>query len=341
MSVHHPHDPYLQRLNSIMEKIGHTPLLEISFLYRSKPMRIFAKTEHSNFSGSVKDRMVANILKEAYLRGELSPDSHLIEATSGNTGIALAAIGKAMGHKVTIFMPDWLSKERVDLMRQFGAEIILVSREEGGFLGSIQKAKALHESLPGSFLANQFSNPDNIKAHFTTTGPEIASQLAKKGLTADAFIAGVGTGGVIMGTGKYLKTINPSIRLHPLEPASSPTLSTGYKCGSHRIEGISDEFIPPILDLEALDDVICVDDGDAIIMAQKFRDELSYGVGISSGANFIGALKTLLEIGEEAIVVTVFTDDEKKYKSTDLYKNEPVKPGYLSPEVKLESITPL
>ena len=238
-------------------------------------------------------------------------------------------------------MPDWLSKERVDLIRHFGAEIILVSREEGGFLGSIRKAEELHKSLPGSFLANQFSNPDNIKAHFTTTGPEIASQLAKKGLKADAFIAGVGTGGVIMGTGKYLKTINPDVRLHPLEPASSPTLSTGYKCGSHRIEGISDEFIPAILDLDALDKVICVEDGDAIIMAQKFRDEMDFGVGISSGANFLGALKTLLEMGEDAVVVTVFTDDEKKYRSTDLYKKEPAKPGYLAPGVKLESITPL
>ncbi len=329
---------YLERLDQIMARIGDTPLLEVRFRYEKRPMRLFAKTEHSNFSGSVKDRMVANILKAAFLRGELTPEAHLIEATSGNTGIALAAIGRALGHSVTIFMPDWLSRERVDLMRSYGAKIVLVSREEGGFLGAIAKAKALHERLPGSFLANQFSNPDNVEAHFSTTGPEIADQLAKRGLVADAFVAGVGTGGVIMGTGRYLKRINPKIRLHPLEPASSPTLSTGYKCGSHRIEGISDEFIPSILDLDALDEVICVEDGDAILMAQRFRDDLGFGVGISSGANFLGALKVLLQMPQDSTVVTIFTDDEKKYLSTDLYKEEPSRPDYLTPRVELLSI---
>ncbi|MFH0931318.1 MAG: cysteine synthase family protein, partial [Candidatus Zixiibacteriota bacterium] len=256
---------------------------------------------------------------------------------SGNTGISFSAIGRALGHPVTIFMPDWMSEERINLIRSLGAQVRLVSKDNGGFLGSIRLAEELAENTNGAFLPRQFFNEDNIEAHAMTTGPEIWWQLRFHSLTPDAFIAGVGTGGTIMGTGRFLKEKNPAVKLYPLEPANSPTLSTGYKIGKHRIQGISDEFIPPIVDLETLDDIIMVDDGDAILMAQKLATELGIGVGISSGANFLGALKAQNDLGSDAVVVTVFPDDNKKYLSTDLLREEPVKEGFLSPDVKLMS----
>jgi len=232
-------------------------------------------------------------------------------------------------------MPNWLSEERINLIKSFGAKIVLVSREEGGFLGSISRAEELAKTLENAFLPRQFSNEDNVEAHYKSTGPEIWWQLRFRSFSPDAFIAGVGTGGTIMGAGRFLKEKCPSIKLHPLEPSNSPTLSTGHKVGVHRIQGISDEFIPPILNLKALDRVISVDDGDAIIMAQKLAAELGLGVGISSGANFLGALQVQNDLGQEAIVVTVFPDDNKKYLSTDLMKEEPIKNGFLAPHVKL------
>jgi cysteine synthase A len=192
-----------------------------------------------------------------------------------------------------------------------------------------------------TFLPHQFESDDNILAHYTTTGPEIWWQLRMHGRKTDAFVAGVGTGGTIMGTGRYLKEMNPSVRLYPLEPSNSPTLSTGYKVGAHRIQGISDEFIPAIIKLKELDEVIAVDDGDSIIMAQKLASELGIAVGISSGANFLGSMMKLLELGTDATVVNVFYDDNKKYLSTGLMKKEPVKEGFLSTEVKLVSFKAL
>ena len=191
------------------------------------------------------------------------------------------------------------------------------------------------------FLPRQFSNADNVDAHYLTTGPEIWWQLRFRGLVPDAFVAGVGTGGTIMGVGRFLKEQHPAVKLHPLEPANSPTLSTGHKVGKHRIQGISDEFIPPVLDLAILDRVVDVDDGDAIIMAQKLAAELGLGVGISSGANFLGALLVQEELGRDVVVVTVFPDDNKKYLSTDLLRDEPATPGFLAPEVGLSSIRAL
>lgn len=186
-----------------------------------------------------------------------------------------------------------------------------------------------------TFLPRQFSNEDNVMAHYHTTGPEIWWQLAFRSLLPDAFIAGVGTGGTIMGVGQFLREKNRNIKLYPLEPANSPTLSTGCKVGYHRIQGISDEFIPDILDLEGLDDVVSVDDGDAIIMSQKLANHLGIGVGISSGANMIGAIIVQNQLGVEKVVVTVFPDDNKKYLSTDLLKKEPEKEGFLSPGIDL------
>jgi cysteine synthase A len=326
-----------KRIRGLSCLIGNTPLLEIECLFRGRRRRIHAKAEHLNLTGSIKDRMAFHIVTQGYARGLLEPGSLIIEATSGNSGIAFASIGRALGHPVTIFMPDWMSKERINLIKSLGATIHLVSKEQDGFLGSIGMAEELAAATPGAFLSRQFSNEDNVEAHYLTTGPEIWWQLRVHSLRPDAFVAGVGTGGTVMGTGRFLKEKNPRIRVHPLEPANSPTLSMGCKVGKHRIQGISDEFIPPIVKLDTLDKVVCVDDGDAILMAQKLAAELGIGVGISSGGNFLGALMVQNEMDPEAVVVTVFADDNKKYLSTDLLGDEPVKKDFLSPDVKLLS----
>jgi len=340
----HPHetapppaaDPQIdQRLHDLRHMVGNSPLLTIACRYRGQPRTIYAKAENLNMTGSIKDRMALHILGRGYARGVLRPGAPIVEATSGNTGISMAGIGRALGHPVTIFMPDWMSQERKDLIRSLGATIQLVSKEAGGFLGAIARAEAFAAAQRGAFLPRQFSNEDNSAAHAETTGPEIWWQLRHHGLTPDAFVAGVGTGGTIMGTGRFLREMRPEIRLHPLEPASSPTLTTGHKVGKHRIQGISDEFIPPIVDLEFLDEIVAVDDGDSILMAQKLAAQIGIGVGISSGANFLGALKVLESRGGDGVVVTVLPDDNKKYLSTDLLRDEPVRDGYLSPEVEL------
>lgn len=322
------------RIYQLGHLVGNTPLLAIRFTLAGRRRVIYAKAENLNMTGSIKDRMALYIIGQAYRRGLLAPGAPIFEATSGNTGISFCAIGRAMGHPVTIFMPDWMSRERIDLIRSLGATIRLVSQEEGGFLGSIRMAEEAAEAT-GGFLPRQFSNADNIAAHEATTGPEIYWQLRFRGLAPDAFIAGVGTGGTVMGTGRYLKDRCPQVRLHPLEPANSPTLTTGHKVGKHRIQGISDEFIPPIVDLGFLDRVVSVDDGDAILMAQKLAGQLGLAVGISSGANFLGAIQVQDELGDDAVVVTVFPDDNKKYLSTDLLREEPAKPGFVSPAVTL------
>jgi len=326
------------RLKCLSKLIGNTPLVEIRYIYKGKKRRIFAKAEHYNLTGSIKDRMAFHIMKKAYEEGRIKPGDWILEATSGNTGISFSAIGRFLGHKVTIFMPNWMSKERVNIMKSFGAEVRLVSREEGGFLGSIKMTEDIARENSNVFLPCQFSNRDNVEAHYTTTGPEIWKQLEKLNLVPDAVIAGVGTGGTIMGIGKYLREKNPLIKVHPLEPSSSPTLSTGYKVGSHRIQGISDEFIPPIVNLRELDEIIDVHDGDAILMAQKMASNLGLGVGISSGANVLGAILVQDRLGEDSVVVTVLPDDNKKYLSTDLMSEEPVKEDYISPHVELTEL---
>lgn len=285
-------------------------------------------------TGSIKDRMALYILEKAYKNGAVRSGDMIVEATSGNTGISFAAIGKALGHPVQILMPDWMSRERIELIKSYGAEIRLVSKEEGGFLGSIKLAE-LQAHNERVFLPRQFENRYNIEAHEQTTGPEIDRLLIREGIKPAAFIAGVGTGGTVMGVGGYLKMLYPGLKVHPLEPAESPTLSTGHKVGSHRIQGISDEFIPRIVDLTILDKVVSVHDGDAIIMAQRLGKELGLAVGISSGANMLGAIKVQQETGDNAPIVTVFPDSNKKYLSTDLFKEEPVSKNYLSTQIKL------
>jgi len=315
--------------------IGNTPLLAIHIHYKGQRRTIFAKAEHLNLTGSIKDRMALHIITNAYASGELKTGDTIVEATSGNTGIAFAAIGRAFGNPVHIFMPDWMSKERISLIRSYGAEVTLVTHDEGGFVGSIELCEKFKRGNENVFLPHQFSNEANPDAHYRTTAPEIWTQLASKGFELEAFVAGVGTGGTIMGCARYFVERSSSIRLHPLEPAESPTLSTGSKCGSHRIQGISDEFIPAICELDELDDIISVPDGDSILMAQRLAGELGLGVGISSGANFLGALMALESLGGDAIVATVFADDNKKYLSTDLVREEQVRETYLSPDIKL------
>jgi len=324
-----------RRLHGLSRLVGNTPLLAIDFRFRGERRSILAKAENLNMTGSIKDRMALHILRRGYARGHLQPGALVVEATSGNTGIAFAAIGRALGHPVAIFMPDWMSRERIDLIRSLGARIVLVSREEGGFLGSIRMAEDLAESTEGAFLPRQFSNADNVEAHYVATGPELWWQCRFHDLKPDAFVAGVGTGGTVMGTGRYLREVHPSVRIHPLEPSNSPTLSTGHKVGKHRIQGISDEFIPAIVDLSSLDRIVGVDDGDAILMAQKLASNLGLGVGISSGANFLGALEIQNELGSASVVATVFPDDNKKYLSTDLLREEPVRSGSLARDVEL------
>ena len=325
----------LDRFAAIREMIGNTPLLEITLRYRGQPRRLFAKAEFLNLTGSIKDRMALHIMERAHAGEHVHPGDTIVEATSGNTGIAFAAIGRALGHPVIIYMPDWMSLERVQLIRSFGATITPVSKQEGGFLGSIELTERLRAERGNVFLPCQFSNAANAETHERSTGPEIAAQLEERGLKPDAFVAGVGTGGTVMGTGRFLRRHFPAVKVHPMEPAESPTLSTGCKVGQHRIQGVSDEFIPAIVQLDELDEIIAVPDGDAILMAQKLAADLGLGVGISSGANLLAALRAQEMLGPEAVVVTIFCDDNKKYLSTDLLRNEPIRPGYVSPEIEL------
>ncbi|WP_437920200.1 PLP-dependent cysteine synthase family protein [Sphingobacterium sp. LRF_L2] len=320
--------------------VGNTPMLELQYTYKGKPGIIYVKCENYNLTGSIKDRMALYILYKAYMNCAIRPQDTIVEATSGNTGIAFSAIGKALGHQVKIIMPNWLSKERIDIIKSMGADIELITKEQGGFLGSIRLSEEL-AAQGGVFLPRQFENQYNAEAHELTTGREIALQLESVGKTADAFVAGVGTGGTVMGVGNYLRQINPFVKIHPLEPAESPTLTTGYKVGSHRIQGISDEFIPAIVKLDQLDEVIQASDGDSILMAQKLAKQLGLAVGISSGANVIGAIKLKEQLGEGATVVTLLCDDNKKYLSTDLVKDEPVREGFISTEINFDGFHPI
>lgn len=323
----------LNRLQDISHAIGNTPLLEISLLYKGKLQKVYAKAEYYNLTGSIKDRAAFYMLKRAYEQGKIHEKDTIAEATSGNMGIAFCALGAYLGNPVVIYMPDWMSNERKSLIRSYGAEIRLVSRENGGFLGCIELCKQLAKD-GGVFLPCQFENEDNSLSHYFLTAKEAATQLESIGAKVDAVVAGVGTGGTIMGLGRYFKE-NFQAKIYPLEPANSPTLSTGHKVGSHRIQGISDDFIPQLLKLKDLDEVVRVDDGDAIIMAQMLCKQLGIAVGISSGANMLGAVLANSKLGGNANVLTVFADDNKKYLSTDYAKEEPSKPDFLTNDIVL------
>lgn len=322
-------------LAALRQLVGHTPLLELHYRCDGRPRRLYAKYESLNMTGSTKDRMALHILGEAYAHDQLRPGDTIVEASSGNTGISFAALGRALGHPVRIYLPDWMSPERSALIRSLGAEVVPVSAQDGGFLGSVQKAETFAREHDGVFLPRQFENQANVRAHAASTGPEILLQLEALGRRPAAFVAGVGTGGTVMGVGRALRAAFPRVRVHPLEPANSPTLRTGHKVGRHRIQGISDEFVPAVVDLEELDPVMDVWDGDAILMAQALAGRLGLGVGISSGANFLGAVQLVEELGDAAAVVTVLPDSNKKYLSTDLCREEPVRDDYLAPRVEL------
>jgi cysteine synthase A len=338
MTIHALAPANTRTVSAIRQLVGHTPLLEVLYTFDGNERRLYAKYESMNMTGSVKDRMACHILAEAYASDVLQPGDTLVEASSGNTGIAFAAVGAALGHPVRIYMPDWMSKERVQLIASFGAEIVPVSAAQGGFLGAVQQAESFARNEPRAFLPRQFENQANVRAHAATTGPEILLQLEAFGQRPIAFVAGVGTGGTVMGVGRALRSVFPNVRVHPLEPANSPTLRTGRRVGSHRIQGISDEFVPAVVDLAWLDPVVDAWDGDAILMAQALAKHLGLAVGISSGANFLGAVQLVEQFDGAAdgnAVVTVFADSNKKYLSTDLCREEPVRDHYLAPRVEL------
>ena len=310
--------------------IGNTPMIKIYYKYNGKRGYVYTKLEYYNLTGSIKDRVAYYIIQNGYKKGILKKGMPIIEATSGNTGIALAALGGYYGHPVTIFMPDWASKERIELMKSYGAKIILFSKEEGGFIRCVDEAKKLASETNG-FLANQFASIDNYLAHYETTGKEIVDNLPED---VYGFISGVGTGGTLMGTGKRLKKSFPELKIIALEPDKMPLISKGKMYGQHKIEGIGDDFVPSLVDKESIDDYVLVNDEDAINMSRKLAHELGLGVGISSGANLIASI-----ISEDKInkpVVTVFPDDSKKYLSTDLFKNIDNNKKFISNKIKLE-----
>ena len=302
----------------MLKHIGNTPMIKITYKIENKIQYMYAKLESYNPTGSIKDRVAYYIITKAQERGELKEGMPIMEATSGNTGISLAAFGAYYKHPVYIFMPDWASSERVKLMQAFGANVTLVSREDGGFKKCLEEAKKLAEQKQG-FLANQFANKDNTLAHYETTGKEIVEQLPEK---VSAFVSGVGTGGTLMGIGKRLKEWDKNIKIVALEPDKMPLISRNKIIGNHKIEGIGDDFIPDLLEKNLLDKTILINDEDAINISRKLAKELGLGVGISSGANFLAGVETMQE--ENAPIVTVFADDNKKYLSTDLLK--PINP---------------
>ena len=318
-------------MDNIKGLIGNTPMIKIKYKYEGVENYIYAKLEYYNLTGSIKDRVVYYILDKAIKEGKLKDDMVLVEATSGNTGISLSAIGAYLKHKVYIFMPDWVSKERLDLMKLYGANVILISKEEGGFKRCIEMAKEFAIRNNG-FLLDQFSNKYNVDAHYENTAKEIIDKIDDDTFYAfHAFVSGIGTGGTLIGIGERLKKeFNTDI--YALEPDTMSIIKTGNVIG-HKIEGIGDDFIPDIVDLNIIKDVMLVNDLDAINMSKKLSEKLGIGVGISSGANMIGSI--LLKTMGYGNVLTVFPDDNKKYLSTDLTKDIKLKENNISSKVEL------
>ena len=305
--------------------IGNTPMIKIKYHYQNQTNYVYAKLEYYNFTGSIKDRVAYYILKKAKELGLLKDREPIVEATSGNTGISFAALGAYYNHPVHIFMPDWASVERVSIMRLYGAHVHLVSKEEGGFKEAIRRSEEYAQKING-FLPRQFENNLNVEAHYNTTAKEIVSSLP----TIDTFVSGIGTGGTLMGIAKYLKEKDKNIKIVALEPNKIPLLSGGKIIGNHKIEGIGDDFIPQIVDKNYIDDIVVIDDEDAINMSRLLAKKLGLGVGISSGANF---LASVLSSGNN--VATVFADDFKKYLTTDLTKEINKDPRLLSNQIEL------
>jgi len=303
---------------SIEQLVGNTPLMELTAIERELGLkaRVLAKLEMFNPAGSAKDRVALNMLRDYESKGMINKDTVIIEPTSGNTGIGLAAIGTARGIRTIIVMPDTMSRERQLLMTALGAELILTPGADG-MKGAIAKAAEIKEQIPGSIIAGQFDNPANPEAHYLTTGPEIWEATEGK---VDAFIAGVGTGGTISGTGKYLKEKNSRIHIAAIEPATSPLISRGYS-GKHDLQGIGANFIPENYDASVVDEVITITDEEAYEMGRLAGKKEGLLVGITSGAAIAGAAKLAVRAEYEGkVIVTLLPDTGSRYLSTKMFE---------------------
>ena len=297
--------------------IGHTPLLELTHLEKkySLKARLLGKLEYLNPAGSVKDRIARAMIDDAEAKGLLKPGSVIIEPTSGNTGIGLASVAAARGYRVIIVMPETMSVERRQLMKAYGAELVLTEGSKG-MSGAIAKAEELAREIPGGFVPGQFVNAANPKAHFETTGPEIYEDTDGK---VDYFVAGVGTGGTITGVGQYLKSRNPEVKVVAVEPKSSAVLSTGV-AGAHKIQGIGAGFVPQVLDTRVYDEIIPVENDDAFALGKEMGRSEGVLVGISSGAALWAAIEVAKRPGSEGkTIVVLLPDTGDRYLSTPLF----------------------
>lgn len=303
-------------VKSIIDLVGNTPIVELVRLEKKYGLkaRLCAKLEYFNPAGSAKDRIAKAMILEAFSKGKIDRDSVIIEPTSGNTGIGLAFVCGTFGIRTILTMPDTMSKERQDLLKAYGAEIVLTDGKLG-MKGAIDKANELAASIPNSFIPGQFTNPVNPKAHFETTGPEIWKDTEEK---VDIFVAGVGTGGTLSGTGKYLKKMNPNIKVVAVEPEKSPLLSGG-KAAPHGLQGIGANFIPETLDKSIIDEVITVGDEEAYAQTKELSEE-GILVGISSGAAVVAAKKLAQRPENEGkLIVTLLPDNGERYISTGVF----------------------
>ena len=297
--------------------IGHTPLLELTHLEKKYGLkaRLLGKLEYLNPAGSVKDRIARAMIDDAEAKGLLKPGSVIIEPTSGNTGIGLASVAAARGYRVIIVMPETMSVERRQLMKAYGAELVLTEGSKG-MSGAIAKAEELAREIPGGFVPGQFVNAANPKAHFETTGPEIYEDTDGK---VDYFVAGVGTGGTITGVGQYLKSRNPEVKVVAVEPKSSAVLSTGV-VGAHKIQGIGAGFVPQVLDTRVYDEIIPVENDDAFALGKEMGRSEGVLVGISSGAALWAAIEIAKRPGSEGkTIVVLLPDTGDRYLSTPLF----------------------
>ena len=306
-----------QIYTSADQLIGHTPLLELTHIEKAHGLKakVVAKLEYFNPAGSVKDRIARAMIDDAEAKGVLKPGSVIIEPTSGNTGIGLASVAAARGYRIIIVMPETMSVERRQLMKAYGAELVLTEGAKG-MKGAIAKADELAKEIPNSFVPGQFVNAANPKAHFESTGPEIWQDTDGK---VDIFVAGVGTGGTVTGVGQYLKSQNPAVKVVAVEPASSPVLSKGVS-GSHKIRGIGAGFVPDVLDTKVYDEIIPVENDDAFTAGREIGRREGVLVGISSGAAIWAAIELAKRPENEGkTIVALLPDTGDRYLSTPLF----------------------